>query len=266
MNDSSSFSQDKDMQATERPVGVATPIQSIEVVNELVSVMFTYNRSVMYKDLGSLVKLHPANISQGLSATRDVGLTRLSGGKGRYILTQNGVEYGRLITAGKDAEARNCLRNIIEKNPAWTDILLFLKATRGQARDPLDLVLDIERKLGKKWSSGMRNRLRASYVSMLTYVGLVQKEGTKIVSLVESKVEKTPSMQLGADTLLVEPSIKEKAYSHSMSKDFARLQTEDFSFEVRKEAGVFDFAEAQFLVWIEYLRKKLAEDNSSVDR
>jgi len=105
-----------------------------------------------------------------------------------YVLTKDGEEYARLMTAGKEGDARLFLRKVIESNPLWADIIFFLKATRGP-RDPLDLVLDIERKLGKKWAPGMRNRLRASYVSILSHVGLIQKEGSKIISLAEAAPE-----------------------------------------------------------------------------
>jgi hypothetical protein len=261
MNDANLSSPTREAQSDGRPIAVATPIQSIEVVNELVRVMYTYKRSVMYKDLESLVQYHPANISQGLSATRDLGITRLSGGKGHYVLTEKGEDYARLITANKEAEARDCLKEIIESNPAWTDILLFLKATRGQARDPLDLVLDIERRLNKKWSPSMRNRLRASYVSLLGYAGLLQKEGSRMISLVETTEEMKQTVNI-----VEEPSrsVLGTPLANSESKDFARLRTEDFSFEVRKDVNVIDFAEAQFLSWIEYLKKRIAEDNTFV--
>jgi hypothetical protein len=263
MNDANLSSPTREAQSDGRPIAVATPIQSIEVVNELVRVMYTYKRSVMYKDLESLVQYHPANISQGLSATRDLGITRLSGGKGHYVLTEKGEDYARLITANKEAEARDCLKEIIESNPAWTDILLFLKATRGQARDPLDLVLDIERRLNKKWSPSMRNRLRASYVSLLGYAGLLQKEGSKMISLVETTEEKKQTINIVEETS-PSRSLLGAQQASSESKDFARLQTEDFGFEVRKNVHVIDFAKAQFLAWIEYLKKRIAEDNTSV--
>lgn len=235
----------------EKASAIATPVQSIDVINNLVSVLFTYKRSVMYKDISAIAKLHPSNVSQGLSASRDLGLTKLAGKKGLYVLTKDGEEYARLITAGKEDEARSFLRKVIERNSLWTDVILFLKATRGQARDPLDLVLDIERKLGKKWSSGMRNRLRASYVSILSYVGLIQKEGDKMISVAEAGPEE-PQIE----PLYVLPSAK---HPPVMPEDFARLQTDDFKFEIRKDAEVLNFAKDQFLAWIEYLRKKLAE-------
>jgi len=223
-------------QTTGKTNAVARPIQSIDIINKLVSVLFTYKRSVMYKDIATVVNLHPATVSQGLSASRDLGLTRLAGRKGLYVLTKDGEEYARLMTAGKEGDAKLLLRKIIESNPLWTDIIVFLKATRGQARDPLDLVLDIERKLGKKWAPGMRNRLR---------------EGNKIISLAEATPEKLQSK--------LTPMAPPTRHPSFTSEDFARLQTEDFSFEIRKDIEVLDFAKEQFLAWIEYLRKKLVE-------
>lgn len=249
--------EESSKQTTRKTSAIARPIQSIDVINKLVSVLFTYKRSVMYKDIATVVKLHPATVSQGLSASRDLGLTELAGKKGLYVLTKEGEEYARLMTAGKEGDAKLFLRKVIQSNPLWTDIMFFLKATRGQARDPLDLVLDIERKLGKKWSSGMRNRLRASYVSILSYVGLIQKEGNKIISMAEAAPEEPTKPPH------VAPSAKRPPLA---SEDFAKLQTEDFSFDVRKDIEVLSFAREQFLAWIEYLRKKLEENKPHISR
>lgn len=251
MNDTGNTKQEELDETIGKISAIATPIQSIDVINNLVSVLFTYKRSVMYKDISAIAKLHPANVSQGLSASRDLGLTKLAGKKGLYVLTKDGEEYARLITASKEDEAKSFLRKIIEHSPLWAEILLFLKATRGQARDPLDLVLDIERKLGKKWSSGMRNRLRASYVSILSYVGLIQKEGDKIISIAEAEPEE--------QQIPPTPSLGPAKHRQIISEEFAILQTDDFKFEIRKDIEVLSFAKEQFLAWTEYLKKKLIE-------
>jgi hypothetical protein len=239
---------------SEMPSAIAAPLQSIDVINNIVSLLFTYRRSVMYKDMVAAAKLHPATISQGLSASRDLGLTKSAGKKGLYVLTKEGEEYGRLITAGKENDAKPYLKSIIMRNQLWTEILLFLKATRGQARDPLDLVLDIERKLGKKWAPGMRNRLRAAYVSILSYVGLIQKEGDKMISVMAPEILATVASQ--------EPEKTAGSQALPISTDFARLETNDFKFEIRKDVDVIDFAKNQFLAWIDYEKKKLITEQT----
>lgn len=248
------FKYETSAEETQKPAAIATPVQSIDVVNNLVSILFTYKRSAMYKDIAAIAKLHPSNVSQGLSASRDLGLTELAGRKGLYVLTKEGEEYARLITAGKEGDAQTFLRKVIENNPLWTEIILFLKATRAQVRDPIDLVLDIERKLGKKWSLGMRRRLRASYVSILSYVGLIQKEGDKVISLAETEIEKSASRAKSMPPEKPPPVTPE---------NFATLHTDDFTFAIRKNLGVLEFAKEQFHVWVEYLKRQLSEEQGA---
>ena len=238
---------------TIKPGGIATPLQGIEAINKVIQVLFTYKRAITYKELTPAVKLNKTTVSQALSASRDLGLTALAGKKGLYVLTKDGEEYGRLLTAGKRDEARSLFRNILQKQPLWTEILTFLKATYNQERDPIDLVLDVERKLGKQWSRSMRKRLRDSYVSILSYARLVEKRGRKIISQIKPE-EITREM----------PSNKMiSAMSKTLpSSEFAKLAGDDFKFEVRKSLDALEFAESQFHAWMDYLKKQLAKSET----
>lgn len=227
---------------------IATPNQSIDSINKVVSVLFTYKRPAMYKDVAIATNLHQATASQALSASRDMGLTTSGGKKGLYIMTNSGQEYARLLTAEKEKEAKLYLRELLQRQPAYKEIVMFLRAIRGEARDPLDLVIDIERKLNKSWSQHARNRYRDCLVSILAYAGLVQKEGDKIFSLFGGE---TPSEEVTPETVV--PTYE----------DFELLQTNDFRFEVKKDAEVLSFAKSQFLAWIEYLEKKMTSEKES---
>jgi len=235
---------------------IASPIQSIEVINKVVKLLFSYKRSATYKDIAGPAGLHPSNVSQALSASRDLGMTNLAGKKGLYVLTKDGEDYARLIAANREDEAKHLLCEIIQKNTLWADVVAFLKATKGEARDPLDLILDVERKLGKKWSQGMRRRVRDSYVSILTYASLVKEEGEKIISLIETEI---PTVKEVAEVpqLPAQPSSTITPSSPMVKPDFEKLQSNDFYFEVRKDLSTIDFAKSQFDAWIDYVRKKL---------
>jgi len=229
---------------------IATPNQGIESINKVISVLFSYNRPAMYKDLSVPTNLHHMTVSQALSASRDLGLTTSGGKKGLYVLTNAGKEYARLLTAAKEKEAKVLLRDLIHHQPAWKEIIAFLKAIRGEARDPLDLVLDVERKLNKSWKSSARNNYRDCYVSILTYAGLIEEKGGKIFSLLDIEVplEEVPT-----------------PISELAPPDFAILQTDDFRFEIRKDADVLPFAKSQFLAWLGYLEKKIAKEEESAE-
>jgi len=234
-------------EALERAGTIATPNQGIEAINKVVSVLFSYKRPAMYKDLALATGLHEMTVSQALSATRDMGLTTSGGKKGLYILTNEGLEYGRLLTADKEDEAKLFLNRLLQNQPAWKQIIVFLKAIRGEARDPLDLALDVERNLNKSWSRQQRNKYRDCYVSILTYSGLIQKEGEKIFSLVDRETPAEP---------VVPPTVQK-------TSDFALFQSDDFRFEIRKNSEALAFAKNQFLAWIEYLEKTLVQEKMS---
>jgi len=227
---------------------IATPNQSIEPINKVVSVLFTYKRPAMYKDVAIATNLHRVTVSQALSASRDMGLTTSGGKKGLYVLTKSGQEYARLLTAGKENKAKPYLGELLQSQPAYKEIVMFLNAIRGEARDPLDLVIDIERKLSKTWSQSARTRYRENLVSILVYAGLVQKKGNRIFSLLG---EETPSEE-------VTPEIATPTH-----EDYELLQTNDFRFEIRKDADALTFAKSQFLAWIEYLQEKMNREKES---
>lgn len=237
---------------SERHVQIATPNQGIEAINKVVSVLFSYKRPAMYKDVAIVSNFHPVTVSQALSASRDMGLTTSGGKKGLYVLTKSGQEYTRLLTAGKEKETKRILRELLQQQSRWKEIMVFLKAIRGEARDPLDLVIDIERKLNKSWSQSARIRYRDSLMSILTYAGLIEIQGGKIFSLLG---EEAPEEEEIAPEVAVP--------TEAPPFDFALLQTDDFRFEIRKDLDVLAFAKSQFLAWIDYLQKRISEEEQS---
>lgn len=236
---------------SKRRAQIATPNRGIDVINKVVSVLFSYKRPAMYKDVAIASNLHPVTVSQALSASRDMGLTTSGGKKGLYILTNAGQEYTRFLTVGKDKEAKLVLRKLLQNQPRWKEIMVFLGATRGEARDPLDLILDIERKLDKSWSQGARSRYRDNIVSILNYAGLIEIQGGKIFSLLGEEMEEEEETGPEAAIPLEMPT-----------PDFALFQTDDFRFEIRRNLDALAFAKSQFLAWIGYLEKRIAEEES----
>lgn len=230
-------------------IRIARPLQTIDVINKVIKVMYGYKTSVMYKDISTACGMHPVNVSQALSAARDVGLTELAGKKGLYNLSNQGKEYARLLTAGKEREAKGLLRRLIRQNPLWGEINRFIDATRGQSRDPLDLVLEIERKTGKQWSPSTRAGLRDSIVSILDFADVVVREGSKIIPIGEEQIKDEAKQPSEA---LVSPDIVER--------EFAALKGDDFTFEIRKDLEALEFAESQFDAWISYLKKTLLRE------
>ena len=238
-------------QVYKRSVQIATPNARIDVINKVVTVLFNYRRPAMYKELAIASNLHPSSVSQALSASRDMGLTTSGGKKGLYVLTDRGKEYARFQTVGREKEAKLILRELLQEQPRWKEIMVFLKVIRGEARDPLDLVIDIERKLNRSWSPSGRSNYRECLVSILAYAGLIEVQGGKIFSLLGEEEE--PEEE-------VSPAVV--ALPTEIPSDFALLQTDDFRFEVRKDVNAVDFAKSQFLAWIDYLKQRLADEEN----
>lgn len=237
---------------------IANPNVGIDGINRAVRALFAYKGPAFYKDLAAAAAMNPVYMSQALSASRDVGLTALAGGRGLYKLTSEGEEYARLLSFDKESECREMMKKMILQNPLWSEILTFLRVSRGQERSSMDLVLNMERKLGKRWSPKMRSKMGNVYTSILEYVGLILLEKGKITS------------QIGIEEPLEKPKkeIIEKPMEKSaiavLGEDFAEFRIPDsFILYVRKDLGAIDFFEKQvkensvFAGWIEFIKSKL---------
>jgi len=245
------------------PLNVAAPTQNIEAVNKTVSTLFNYKRAGTYKDIAAAAGIHPANVSQALSASRDLGLSQLAGKRGLYSLTKDGQDYARLLTAGKIDEAKVFLRKVILSNPSWGETVAFLRSTSGQKRDPIDIVLDAERKRNKQWSQSMRSNVKDSLISILTYAGLVVKEGDAMVSVLREEEEKIATDPTGGRTNITRQN--SGTSPPRQASEFARLQSDDFLFEVRKDPTIMDFAREQFNSWLDHVKRTSQPVQTSTD-
>jgi hypothetical protein len=231
-------------------LSIACPLQSINVINRVVKVLYNYKRAASYKDIATACNIHPINVSQALSAAHDMGLTELAA-KGLHALSEDGIEYVRLLSSGKERDASTLLRMALKKNPHWNETMTFLSATTGQSRDPLDLVLEIERKSGKQWKPAMRGRVRDSMVSILEFAELVFKEGSKITPIAPKE---RPELEEESQLEISPPKAE---------RDFAMLRGDDFTFEIRRDLNAIEFAEKQFADWVTYLKKKLVPEEET---
>lgn len=244
--------------ASKRISRITNPNVGIDGINRAVRALFAYKGSAFYKDLAAAAAMNPVYMSQALSASRDVGLTTLAGGRGLYKLTSEGEEYARLLSFDKESECREMLKKMISQNPLWSEILTFLRVSKGQERSSMDLVLDVERKLGKRWSPTMRSKMGNVYTSILEYAGIILLEKGKIISQIG--IEKPPEKP--AKEIMEKPI--EKLTIALLGEDFAEFRIPDsFVLYVRKDLSAIDFFEKQvkensvFASWIEFIKGKL---------
>ena len=186
----------------EKQDDIATPYTSIENINTSLGGLFHQTDASKASDIGKQVGLKDADVARALSAARDLGLTDVAKGKGRgaYQLTPIGKDYARYIEAGKPEDAKVILKDQIQKSDSWSEIVRFLTINKGKPREMKDLVVDIEKKLNKTWSTASRKLLSASYGSILKFSGLATISGGNVTSLVGG-VAAPPADQSKADLI-----------------------------------------------------------------
>ena len=238
---------------------IARLVVPIEGVNQAVRALWAYNKPAIYKDLAGAANLHPTYMSQSLSASRDVGLSKTVGKKGFYELTDKGLEYARLLTAGKESECRGLLKEIILENPLWREIITFLKMNENKERDPLNLVIEVEKKLGKRWSSSMRGRYAKTYSSILGYAGLVEVTQGRIISKIGlegiSEVKELEELPVQIPSVVSAPA------------EFAEFRVPDsFILYVRKDLAAIEFMENQLrdnsliIQWLQFVKSQVISE------
>jgi len=244
---------------------IARPVVGVDGVNNVVRTLFAYREPTFYKDLASAANMNEVYTSQALSASRDVGLTKLAGKRGVYELTSQGEEYARLLSFGKESESRELIREILLNNPRWSEIMTFLRINEGIPRDSLDIVLEVERKLGKRWSPSMRSKIASVYSSILSYAYLIEIEKGKMVSQIglkklEEKAEAVPEKVERVVEKPMEPVISMEGFAEFRLPD-------SFIVYVRKDTAALDFFEAQIkkesmlTPWVKFVRSKIEKKN-----
>lgn len=244
--------------ASKRISRIANPNVGIDGINRAVRALFAYKGPAFYKDLAAAAAMNPVYMSQALSASRDVGLATLAGGRGLYKLTSEGEEYARLLSFDKESECREMMKKIILQNPLWSEILTFLRVSKGQERSSMDLVLDVERKLSKRWSPTMRSKMGNVYTSILEYAGVISLEKGKMISQIG--IEEPPEKP---EKEIMKKPMEEPAIAVP-GEDFAEFRIPDsFILYVRKDLSAIGFFEKQvkensvFVDWIEFIKSKL---------
>jgi hypothetical protein len=259
-----------DRETTSKHSRIATPSAGIDGINLAIRALYAFKRPANYKELAKPAGISNVYMSMSLSASRHVGLTKLSGQRGIYELTDLGDKYAMFLTAGKEQKSREVLERIILQNPWWSEIINFLKLTQGKERDILDLVLDIEGKLGKKWSNRMRTRVSASLTSIMEYAGIVEVTGNKIIPRI-GLTEDIKTKNQGEEEDIADKNHYTKK-TDKVSEDFAEFRIPDsFILYVRKDKNAIDFFEKQvnansvFIPWLDLIKKKMDEKNSLKD-
>jgi hypothetical protein len=243
---------------------IALPTAGIDGINHAVKALYTYKKPAGYKELARPIGLSEAYISMSLSAARQVGLTRLTGKeRGQYELTEAGERYALYLSAGKETESREILKQTIMENPWWSEIIKFLRISNRQERDISDLIVDIEGKSGKKWSNRMRGTIGSALTSILSYADLVESKGNKIISNVKPE---TPKAEEEGQAAKEPKAEKGMTIEGRPEEGFAEFRMPDsFILYVKKDKSAIEFFEKQvnetsiFMPWLSLIKKKMTQ-------
>lgn len=251
-------------------VEIAAPAVTMKAIGKVARALYALNKASSYKEISSGVGMSPQHTSQTLSAAKDLGVTESASGRGKHVLTQMGASFARLLGFGKEEESRQVIAHLIKTQGPWSEVVSFLKMNEGVPRSPLDLVLHIEARLGKRWANAMRSRIASSYRSILVFAGLVKADGGDIVSLIGMEDEvsafEEPNEVSTRDVALELPSLSPQASYTSRFSDYAEFSIPDFfKMYVRRTLPAVAFLrnelreESTMVPWLNALEKSISE-------
>ena len=194
-NEKSSFNNPASSKSDSEKVSIATPIQTIGTLQRVTQGLYSFKRASNRNDLAEAIGMDPSEVGKTFGDASDLGLMEKTNETGVYALTEQGVLFAQLLDYEREEDARELLASQILSAPAWSEIVVFLRVNVGKPRPISDLVLYAERKIGRKWGSGRRTKAERAYRTILSYAGLVDIEGSNIIStLPESPViiQETP--------------------------------------------------------------------------
>lgn len=235
---------------------IATPAVTMETIAKVCRALYAFKKPASYKALAAPLGMHENNVSSALSSARDLGFVETSEKRGEYLLTDSGETFARFMDFGKDSESRQIVVNQIRSLPAWSEIISFLETNTGNPRSPDDLVLHVERRLGKRWKARMRAKVSAAYKSILEYATLVRVEDNMLISEISPGDAEEHLIPRSDSKTSMERPVESVGYSSMLSgtrtmPDYAEFSIPDF----------FILFVKKDLAAIEYLRKQLI-DNS----
>ena len=92
--------------------------------------------------------MDPSEVGKTFNDASDLGLMAKTDVTGVYALTESGVLFAQLLGYEREEESRELLASQILNEPAWSEIVVFLRVNSGKSRPISDLVLYAERKIG----------------------------------------------------------------------------------------------------------------------
>ena len=173
---------------------------------------------------------------------------RLVEGRGKIRVT----DVGKRLTQGDSKEQIDALVESVTSISFWNK--LFEKYTKIGKPLPTDnFWMDLrqiigEDKLSPDEAKSKAEKVRKAFLEDVMYYKPIERP--------EKEVSPTPTP---------EPQTQFGKSVSMVPENFARLETEDFVVQVRKDAEAIEFAESQIKSWFAHVRKKLGKEAKTKD-
>jgi hypothetical protein len=167
---------------------IAVPTAGIDPLNAVIRGLYARDPTpTKYKDLATQIKppIGETVVSSALAVAKALGLAEVTKGAGRgaYVLTTEGKQYGRHLQSNNDAGRETMLRQQILSSPKWKEIVFFLKSNVAQTVKTTDLSNHVANRLNTTWQARALENYGANYSSILAAAGLATYSGGKITPL-----------------------------------------------------------------------------------
>ncbi len=196
---------------------IATPIQTMGTIRRVIEGLYRYKKTAKGTEFSTHVGMHYSEVGKALGDARSLGLVADGEEYGSFILTDEGRKFAILLGHEKDDECGQLLAELILSSPEWIEIVLFLKERIGQPFDIADLVVHVEQKHDKSWSSGRRKKAERAYRTILSFANIVRIEGGMLVptSILDDSHQ---SEQITIDSI-------DTGLAHTLHASFRSLQS-----------------------------------------
>lgn len=221
---------------------IACPTVSLGLMDKAISALYL-KKTAKYTELAALAGIHQANVSKALRTAIDVGLANdVSGERGVYTLTPEGVNYAQKLSINDITGARLILQKQIVRSPLWGHILSVLKA-RKDSVTAIELALEIERILDRRWSESMRKDIAMGVRTILEGAGIVTIEGDQMH--IENEVVDFVSQAKPYELQHVAHELDQSVLSTRSTQGMYRKvdYMPDFLIQIRMDAESLDFFE-----------------------
>ncbi len=198
---------------------IATPIQTIGTIKRVIESLYSYGKPAKGKEFTVHVGMDHSEVGKTLTDAKSLSLMADGEKRGEYILTKEGRDFAILLGHGKEIECQRLLSQLILDSSEWEEVISFLETKHESSFDISDLVLHIERKHDRVWSTGRRKKAERAYRTILSFADLVSiKDGLLTPKLVRDSPKHSVHVDYEEKDVSKKPATRVKSLTAVLNK------------------------------------------------